>query len=207
MGGRPVRPEAEARDSLRDPPGIGKVLKNAQEIILHLCGYIGRNRACRKGKLWQVNFILIALLVLQGSLLQHAMAELSDGRSPQPVEGRHGSVAQDPIRDGPPRHRDAVLRGEMARRLFLGMAKVVQAQCANDDPRRIFDTLQARQGQEVFATVPAPVNLQLPETVLAQAALDDAAAVAGRAALRFRLNRWTEGRRSFHPAGLSSSLL
>jgi hypothetical protein len=154
-----------------------------------------------------VNFVLITLLVLQGSFLQHAVAELSNGRSPQPLEGRHGSVARDPIRDGPPRHRDAVLRGEVARRLFLGMAKVVQAQCANEDPRRLFDTLQARQRQEVFATVPAPVNLQLPETVLAQAALDDAAAVARGTALRSRLNRWTEGRRSFHPAGLSSSLL
>jgi len=104
---------------------VGKVFKDTQQIILNLCCHVRRNRSRRKAEFGQVDFVLIGLLVVEGPFLQHAVAKLSDGRSPQPVEGRHGSVARDPVREGPARHPDAVLCDEAARGLFLGMAKVV----------------------------------------------------------------------------------
>jgi len=55
---------------------IGKVFKNAQEISLHFCCHDCGDHVCGERELCQVDFVLVDLLVIQGSLLKHAAAEL-----------------------------------------------------------------------------------------------------------------------------------
>ena len=93
---------------------------------------------------------------------------------------------------------------DAAHGLFLGMAEVVQAQRSGDDARRIFDAFQTGQGRKVLAAVLAEVKLKMPETVLAQAALDDPAPIASRAEIRLGLDRRPLGQRSFRLSQASS---
>ena len=72
-----------------------------------------------------MDFVLIDLLVIQGSLLQHAVAELYDGCGAKPMEGGDGSVARDPIGDGSARYRNAMFRRDAARAVTLLFAFVL----------------------------------------------------------------------------------
>jgi hypothetical protein len=54
-------------------------------------------------ELWQMNFILIALLMFQKSLLHHALPELRHGCRAETMERRDGPVSRDPMGDRPPR--------------------------------------------------------------------------------------------------------
>src|SRR5882762_11689806 len=82
--------------------------------------------------------------------------------------------------------------------LLLSVTQVVEAQGASNYSRRIFDAFQSHKRNEISPTVFAGIDLQPPETVLAEAALDDPAPVASWAEIRFGLDGWTEARRSLH---------
>ena len=73
-----------------------------------------------------------------------------------------------------------------------------RAQRSRDDARRIFDAFQSHERNEISPAVFARIDLQPPETVLAEAALDDPALVASWAEIRFGLDGWTEAPSSFH---------
>src|SRR5467141_86588 len=59
--------------------------------------------------------------------------------------------------------------------LLLSVTQVVEAQGASNYSRRIFDAFQSHKRNEISPTVFARIDLQPPETVLAEAALDDPA--------------------------------
>ena len=147
-----------------------------------------------------MGFVLVDLLVFQGSLLQHAVRELQDGCGAKPAECGDGSIARNPIGDGPARHRNSVLRRYAASSLFLRMTEVVQAQRSCDEARGIFHTFQAREGRKVFAAISAEIDLELAKAVLAQAAFDDAPPVASWTEIRLRLNGHAQGRGSLAQA-------
>src|SRR6266850_4545037 len=113
------------------------------------------------------------------------------------MESGNGSVARNPIGNGPARHLNAVLGRDAAHGLFLRMAEVVQAQRSGDDARRVFDAFQTGQGGKVLAAVLTEVNLEVPKTVLTQASLDDPAPIASRAEIRLRLDGRALGKRLF----------
>jgi hypothetical protein len=76
--------------------------------------------------------------------------------------------------------------------LLLSVTQVVEAQGASNYSRRIFDAFQSYKRNEIYPTVFARIDLQPPETVLAEAPLDDPAPVASWAEIRFGLDGWTE---------------
>ncbi len=113
------------------------------------------------------------------------------------MESGNGSVARNPIGNGPARHLNAVFGRDAARRLFLRMAEVVQAQRPGDDARRIFDAFQTGQGGKVLAAVPAEINLEVPKTVFAQAAFDDPTPITKGAEIWLRLDGRALGQTPF----------
>src|SRR5882724_3231578 len=114
------------------------------------------------------------------------------------MESCNGSVARNPIGNGPSRHLNAVFGRDAAHGLSLRMTEVVQTERSGDDARRIFDAFETGQGRKVFAAVPTEVNLEVPKTVLAQAALDDPAPIAKWAEIRLRLDGRALRQTSFH---------
>jgi hypothetical protein len=109
-----------------------------------------------------------------------------------------GTVARNPVGNGPARYLHAMFGRNAANGLLLRMAEVVKAECSGDDARRIFDALQTREGGKVLAAILTEINLKVPETVLAKAALDDPAPIARRAEIWLRLDGRALGQRSFH---------
>jgi hypothetical protein len=81
---------------------------------------------------------------------------------------------------------------------ITGSFTLVEAQGASNYSRRIFDAFQSHERNEISPTVFAGIDLQPPETVLAEAAFDDPAPVASWAEIRFGLDGWTEAPSSFH---------
>jgi hypothetical protein len=61
-----------------------------------------------------------------------------------------------------------------------------------------YDAFETGQRRKVSSAVPTEVNLEVPKTVLAQAALDDPAPIASRAEIRLRLDGRALGQTSFH---------
>jgi hypothetical protein len=82
------------------------------------------------------------------------------------------------MRNSPARHSDVELRQDAAHRLILREAEIVEAQSPRDHSWRILDPFQPLKRCKVTAAVSAPVNLQMTETILADATLDDPATIA-----------------------------
>ena len=90
-----------------------------------------------------MNFILIALLMFQKSLLHHALPELQHRCRAETMERRDGPVSRDSMGDRPPRHSEAMFGGDSAGGLLLRMAQVVEAERSGDEARGILDALQS----------------------------------------------------------------
>src|ERR1700722_7074948 len=113
------------------------------------------------------------------------------------MESGDGTVTRNPVRNGPARYFHAVFGRDAAHGLSLRMAEVVKAQGSGDDARRIFHAFQTGKGRKVLAAVLTEVKLKMPETVLAQAALDNSSPIASRAEVWLGLDGRTLGQRSF----------
>jgi hypothetical protein len=119
---------------------------------------------------------------------QHAVTKFGNGLRPQSMKRCHGAIAviqSEMVRLG------TVMRCSEAMERTVCLCvwpRFIETEGACDHTCRVFKSFDSRERREVLLAVLTLIDLQMTETVLAQTAFDDVAAVARGAKLWFCLN-------------------